>query len=250
MVSLLEQLRYVMRDETCSACGRRMPNHPGVCTRCLNKMEIRSPLPVVQEGRFRLYAATRFCPDAKRLVYGMKFYRQPRAIRILSDVLIQYWQTLDRQGGDPNLPSLIIPIPARPGKASTIDALAKRFAGRLPAGKYAPLLSWQRQTVPQHTLWSRRERLENMAQCFTLPAERIPKRSAGPKRWILLDDITTTGITLREAAATLAPALGPDDILLGLACTYVPRATHRPGHGPGWLAESLPTDGLSKNALS
>jgi predicted amidophosphoribosyltransferase len=72
------------------------------------------------------------------------------------------------------------------------------------------LLVRVRNTDPQANTRSRKERQENLHGCFL-----VPNTAAVPRGLVvLLDDVTTTGATLREAAKTLRHAGAPS--ILGL----------------------------------
>lgn len=83
--------------------------------------------------------------------------------------------------------------------------LARQLA---PRGCRADLLLRLRHTPPQHTL-PRAKRLNNVRGAFAV--EPLAAATLRGRRVVLLDDVMTTGASVREAAATLRAA-GADHI--------------------------------------
>lgn len=228
MPALLEKLKEALRNPGCRACHRPDDLGEGTlfCPNCQGKFDFRAPQPLLQQGDYRLYAATLFSPRIKRLLYGYKFYDKKHHADLITDILIHYWHSLSAEPtkDQTNLPLVVLPIPARAHRVSHLTPIAKRFAHRLPHGHFLPLLEWTRDTQPQHTLTQKFNRFENVRQSMQVCEKSLKKLPPGPKRLIIIDDLTTTGATMHEAARSLAAVTGETLPVTGLAVCHIPLA--------------------------
>lgn len=104
---------------------------------------------------------------------------------------------------NPNI--VIVPVPLHPGRArkrgyNQAELLAYELSKRLGVEYPLNVLERIRQTKPQFKL-SKKERKENIDGAFAL-IENL-KLEIKNKNIILIDDITTSGVTLRECAKVL-----------------------------------------------
>lgn len=93
----------------------------------------------------------------------------------------------------------VSPVPKRSNSISASEQLAAALAKRLKVA-YVPVLCFKKKTLPQHTL-RRQQRLSNMKNSM-----QIKKKSSVQGRWLLVDDIYTTGATVNEGARALLAA--------------------------------------------
>lgn len=103
---------------------------------------------------------------------------------------------------DPEMIDAVVPIPLHEERRKERGFNQARQLGRVLADAFEtprrPWLSKIRETRPQSEL-SRQERLDNLEGAFVVPEECDPEG----KHIMLVDDIFTTGSTLRCAATTL-----------------------------------------------
>lgn len=193
--SLLTHARLAVEQfGTCPACGGRAL---GPCRRCLEKALLLSfvdALPVValgahdkrlSESILRLKYA-----DASHVAFPLG-YLLGRLARGLSSL------PLDAPGAH------LVPIPLHPTRLvergyNQSALIARGIAAALDVPLEFALLRRDRATNAQATL-GERERLENTASAFG------GSRSA-PRACVLVDDVCTTGSTLRGAARALEAA--------------------------------------------
>ena len=144
-------------------------------------------------------------------VWELKYRKSAKIASIFGELLVQ---ELAKYAGD----SLVIPIPLsekrrRERGYNQIELILEQ----LPAGNRwnieLDLLHRKHHTVPQTKL-SRAERLKNLDDCFEVTD---PQRVVG-KNVVIVDDVMTTGSTLRRAREVLLKA-GAKEVL-GLALAH------------------------------
>lgn len=136
----------------------------------------------------------------KALLWQLKFKGDQHASKLLGDVLAKYLEIY-------TTPHIIIPVPLsrerfRERGYNQVSLIAEQSVARIDCVTYFDnVLVRTRDTVPQMKL-SREKRLNNLKGAFAVPkTEHIISQKI-----ILLDDVVTTGATLREARDTLLEA--------------------------------------------
>jgi ComF family protein len=138
----------------------------------------------------------------KQAIAALKYNGNLRLAMPLGHALGQHWQASPIST---RYPPIVVPIPLHPEKLQArgfnqAELLAIPFCQQTGL-KYVPQgLIRQRATIPQFTL-GLAEREQNLAGAFALGSafcRSFPKRPV-----LLLDDIYTTGTTVRTAAAEL-----------------------------------------------
>lgn len=188
----------------CPRCGRSLPKVATVCPACAAGYG--------PQALSSIRAAAVYDGAVRPGVLAFKYKGQRRLADPLSALLAQ----AVRLSGD--LPDVIVPVPLHATRRrqrgyNQAELLARSCARRLGIPCEAAALVRHRATPPQVGL-SSAERRANVAGAFTLASAADAKRFSG-KRVLLIDDVTTTGSTLDNAAAALLVA-GPAD-LRGLA---------------------------------
>lgn len=179
-----------------------------------------------------MFAATRFTSRTKRLIYGYKFYERRQNLRQMETLLTHYWiGRLAKQFSDFDR-ICWIPLPPHAGKDSHLLPLAKRMASRIPDSTVSPLLAWRWETKFQHHLKDKQSRIDNLTDCFKLDIKALQeweRKNNGNGRvlWVILDDIVTTGTTMRQAVKALQEGLRLQSgevsgQIMGLSLTQVP----------------------------
>jgi ComF family protein len=161
------------------------------------------------EGIF--YCANYTHPIIHAAIRENKFYNNPQAQTILANLLLTWIH--QKQLTD----VCLIPIPLgkkrqrERGYNQVFSVLQKTHCST------QSVLKRTRETPPQTSL-NKRQRLHNISGIFRCDIESLVKISA--KTVILFDDVATTGATLNEARATLAPHLPSDTRLICLALAH------------------------------
>lgn len=141
------------------------------------------------------------------MIRALKYDRAPKAVSLLSDALADYLrEEIERTASLSTLPILLVPVPLHTNRernrgfnqiAEVLRALPAEFHdGTL--SRVAPALIRTRHTSPQTHL-SRKKRLTNVKDAFALTHPDLARNA----HVILIDDVTTTGSTLNEAARPL-----------------------------------------------
>jgi ComF family protein len=191
---MLEQARP--DDLVCAVCRSRFQTVAHGCERC------GQPLPPIGPCRFciawpdalgKTRSAVWLTDGARDIVHRLKYDDFPALARVAAEVICR---TLPRPEGD-----ALVPIPLARRKLrlrgyNQAELLARELGRRWSMGVQEDALSRARETTTQTAL-TPEARLANVAAAFS--ATRAAGRSA-----IVVDDVLTTGATLRAAATSLA----------------------------------------------
>lgn len=221
---LLRRVSHVFFPETCLFCGE--PVHCGglFCGKCAEKRH----QPLVPEdicancGKtltscacgLKTLSVYFYEEGAKRAVRRMKFGGERLCAQKLAFLMAKQYQTSGL-----SLPDLLIPVPLhwmdRYARGfSQTEWLCKSLSKELHVPWDGHLLKKCRRTKKQHSL-NAEERQRNLKGVFSVQGgERISGR-----RILLVDDVATTGATLRETAHILKEAGAGEVICLTAAKT-------------------------------
>lgn len=190
--------------DLCAGCAGDLALNTPCCPRCALPLETDSPLCgecLQREPPFATaWAPFRYGHPLDLLETRFKFGRDLAAGRVLGELMIE------RARCDvPALPDVLIPVPlhrARLRQRGYNQALelARPLASALGIALRPDLLLRPKATPPQTGLDASARR-RNLRGAFTLAAD-----AALPAHVALLDDVMTTGATLREAAQLLTRA--------------------------------------------
>lgn len=173
-------------DDHCFVCGRFLSAGQAVCGPCL-----LAPPPFERHRSYAAYEGT-----LRQAIILYKFAEVEPLKHILAGL---YRETLAREL--PGIYDAVVPVPAdrrRRHGFQPVRACGKVLARRLAIPLLDGLLVKKRSTPPQVGL-TRAQRRVNLEGAFAL----APGARAAGLRLLLLDDVTTTGATLRRCAAVL-----------------------------------------------
>ena len=139
----------------------------------------------------------------KLLVHQLKFRGSRLAARPLADLIARYLGNiaLDLNG------FMLIPLPLHWRRRNErgfnqAEEIARCLAERVPLRMRTDILARSRSTEPQTATGTVAKRKENVRGCFSV----VKPADVFRKNIILLDDVTTSGATLGEAARALKAA--------------------------------------------
>ena len=195
------QLQLPYLDEAqrlCQSCALPLSGTSPYCGRCL------SAPPAFECCRIPF----RYDYPLKRLIQRFKYRGQLAYGRLLAEQMLAYLQTDWRQQAPLAETDWLIPVPMHWSRRlkrgfNQTELLARDLAGPLGLTVHTGLCRRQRPTQPQEGL-SRRERQQNLRRAFTLcpgAGAQLEGRSL-----VILDDVVTTGSTVRELSRLMMAA--------------------------------------------
>jgi ComF family protein len=201
-MKLFRAILNILLPVNCVSCTR-----PGdlICQECLLKI----PKPFEQINEWTISVFRYKHSTTRKIVWNLK-YRNSHYIAkdiapFLHDHLIDF---LGEKMSTENEAILLTPIPLtkkrfRERGFNQSEILAKEIEKQNPElFKTKNLLKKIRETEPQAKIKQRTKRLQNLKGAFVLGS----KEGLTDKTVVLVDDITTTGATLREAKRVLKEA--------------------------------------------
>jgi ComF family protein len=224
----VDGLLRLLYPPVCKVCGERLPEELriGLCPACWRSVElIKHPWcsacgqPITQR-EISDPRGENLCLDCRVAPFpvtlrGTARYAEP-LIRLLYEFKYDFWPSLADQLGDlfverahalfgPWRPEVVVPVPLHVKRLrwrgfNQSRLLAKRVAAHWGVPLAEPLVR-VRNTIPQFKL-PKEARLTNVARAF---AVRDPGVVAG-RRVCLVDDVSTTGSTIRECGKVLREA--------------------------------------------
>jgi len=184
----------------CVCCAVPFPaadNSSHLCARC-----IKQPPPFT-----KVYPVGRYDGTLRTAVHRFKFERQVGLDRTLATLLKQALpEDIDYD--------LIVPVPLHPQRLRQRSynqaLLLARELARQGSGVCTDLLQKSQETLPQHELTAK-ERERNLQQVFHV------ERPLQGEKVLLVDDVMTTGSTLRACSQALVEK-GAQEIMISVVC--------------------------------
>ena len=219
----LRFLLDILLPPRCLLCGKEIHSDNSLCAECFAKIDFISepycqkcgrPFPITVIGSyscasclqcknpFRLCrAAVEYNDHSKKLILDFKFFDHIENKMLLARWLYIAGKDIFQAGAD-----LIIPVPLhytrmfkrKYNQSAVLSAALSNLCG-IPADYKS--LKKRHATMPQVSC-SRKQRLKNVRNAFEVAN---PENIRG-KRVVLIDDVFTTGSTLKECAKVLKKA--------------------------------------------
>lgn len=215
----LAEFAAVAWPAPCAACGVPLPAATvrGTCPRCWAELPAIGP-PVCPTCALPLLPGEA-CPDcgllppgtapdgaAAAYLYAGRLVRLHRLLKFHGDLLLasplsERMARAHVLGGLP-LPDLVVPVPPDPARSRDRTSVPRRLATgvahRLGVPVEPSALVKRRSTPSQAAAPDRRTRTKALAGAFAARGEVVRGRSI-----LVVDDVATTGATLREATRAL-----------------------------------------------
>jgi ComF family protein len=176
-----------LKEPVCRHCGRVVKKNADRCAACL-----RTPLYPIDQVR----AAVIFSEPIPNVIHNLKYNGYFGLAVPLAEMMVDAWQ-------DWHMPiDLVVGVPLHAQREkkrgyNQSDLLAQAFCEQLDLAMDNRVLRRVRNTSPQVGLTAE-DRVVNVAEAFAAD----PDRAAG-KHILLIDDVCTTGSTLKAAAEAL-----------------------------------------------
>lgn len=184
----------------CLGCGEAARPALDLCPQCHAGLPWSRPAAITAVAPLRaVVAAFVYAPPVDHWIQRLKFHRDLAAGRLLSQLMLEAC-------ADAGRPAALVPVPlhrARLRQRGYDQALelARPLARHLRVPLCGDLLQRARNTAPQSRQQHASERHANLRGAFA-----APRRAAMPEHVALVDDVMTTGATLRAAAQALHDA--------------------------------------------
>lgn len=215
MKKIAKWILDILIPPRCLNCSRHIPSETTLCNDCERKIEINKTF-FCGECKARLPESRKIChlnfpyllgaaceydnASVQALITGLKFNFAQRAALDLGKILANYAKATNFDISQ----FTILPIPLykkrereRGFNQSRLIALEFSKCMNLPIDD--SIIFRIKSTHPQSQAKNRGIRLENIANCFSIP---YPEKIEG-RDFILIDDVITSGATMNEATRVL-----------------------------------------------
>lgn len=196
MLNLLKQLLDWIYRRNCYFC-KKPCDEGSMCQKCYEKIEINFPQPVKIINGIKIYSASLYVDNLKKLIRGLKYHKQRELALPMAQILYAFWQKLDIKDEEFE----IVPIPLftkreRKRGYNHMILVAQEFSRLTGYQVNTEIVKRIKDTKPQYKL-KRTQRLENLKNAF-----KINNNEYHDKKILLMDDICTSGTTLGELIKT------------------------------------------------
>lgn len=212
---IFSRLTNILFPSLCLQCGAELEKAGVLCTACFENIP-RAHTFFCGQCAARLPEGKKIChraypyilaspchyndPAIRAAIVGLKFYGARAAAGSLGDIVARYASTLIPDAHE----YVAIPVPLsrqriRERGFNQAELLAKKICEAVGCTLRINTLYRRRHTKAQTELGTIAEREQNVQGCFTV----LQAEDVSGKKIFLVDDVTTTGATLREAALEL-----------------------------------------------
>ena len=199
-MSLKEPLLNLLFPPKCAFCGALLGDEEKeVCARCAKALPYRGPGETVRSvDGFDCAVTFYYAGPVVDGVHALKFQNKPGRAAVFGRLLAQ--TAAEELGGRFDAVTFV-PVSARRNFSRGYDQarLLAEAAGRVWGVKAEKILRKARNNRPQSTVKSPEERRRNVEAAYLVPR---PELAAG-RRFLLVDDVVTTGSTMGECARLL-----------------------------------------------
>jgi competence protein ComFC len=191
MANFLTKIINIVFPETCIECGKK---DTLFCSKCMSK----TPYPDNKNRKEILAAASYKSPIVKKAIWTLKYKKAKKISKPLAGLI---YQRLTKKQFLNKKDTLIIPIPLskkrlRKRGFNQAEEIAKHLSDSMSVKLETSVLYRIKHTESQVIVKDREKRLKNLKGAFVIKNPQVVKN----KHIILIDDVSTTGATLKEAA--------------------------------------------------
>ncbi len=191
MINILKKLLDFIYENKCYFCSSSKENSI-FCSKCYNSVKFFDTNPVKKIDNINVYAVTFYKDVTQKLIRAVKYHNKKNLAFYQAKLMYEYWKTLDISTEN----FLVIPVPmffskARKRKYNHMDLVCEEFCKLSGYECDLKSLIRNRETAPQYKL-SGKEREKNLKDAFSLTKNELKQPI------LLMDDISTTGTTIKE----------------------------------------------------
>jgi len=212
---LLDYFLYILFPKRCISCLKLVKDDTIFCEDCLSKIRIFNSFFCPKCGarisefkkichkkeKFILGAATDYNDIVKQTIWRLKFKFIQRGAYPLANLLINYFKNLDFKN---KIDFIVIPVPLSKKRFkergfNQSELIAQIFANYFNFKIEINVLYREKHSKPQSEIDDLNLRKQNVSNCFKV----LNKDLILNKNIILIDDVTTSGATFKEAVKVL-----------------------------------------------
>ncbi len=198
MINLLEKLLSIIYIQPCYFCGSTKEDTL-MCSKCYAEIKFLPPAVLTKIQGIDIYSAALYDGVIKKLIKSLKYYNKKKLAFYQAKIMFDYWQKLNIKGD-----FIILPVPIHKNrlkerKYNHMDLTAEEFAKLSNYKINKKFLVRIKDTKKQYNL-HKSERIQNIKNAFNTDDNYAPEKTTG---LLILDDITSTGITLEEIIKVL-----------------------------------------------
>ena len=201
MIKFLTQLLDLIYKKRCYFCGSAQSGTK-MCDRCMQSIDYLSVKIFKNINGVNVYCATVYKDIIQKLIRGIKYHNQRELAFYQAKIMYDYWKKLACAKES----YIVVPVPLYPlrekkRRYNHMRLVADEFV-KLAGENYtvcSNLIKRIKNTKPQYKL-SKIEREQNLKDAFEICRQ---SEEVKDKKILLIDDILTTGSTLKEMIKTL-----------------------------------------------
>jgi len=194
MKKLIHTILNIIFPQKCIGCGKE---NEILCQECLRRINY----PTLKKSN-NIFAATDYNDEIiKRAIWALKYRKVKQLAKHLAELIYL------RLSPEIKFSTVVIPVPLSKNRFrergfNQAELIARHLAGKISAPILNDVLVKIKETPSQVSIKDKKERLENLNEAFAVKnAEEIKNKNV-----ILVDDVSTTGTTIREARKILKNA--------------------------------------------
>lgn len=196
LLNIVPYFQSFIYKNKCVCCCQLAYN--GICNDCLEEIGFNKYEPTKYIHSIPVYCAGEYSNNLRKMILALKFQQKRELSRTIVRLLYTYWQETNLSKAN----FIVVPIPIHKNKKKErgfdqTDIIARKFALLAGYNYDNSILTRTKETLPQHSLTyeKRQKNLKNAFKINTTPPINAPL--------LLMDDICTTGSTIKEAITTL-----------------------------------------------
>lgn len=193
MIKFIEKLLSLIYTQPCYFC-KSTKEDTILCSKCATKITFLNEVVFKRIKDTNVYACAIYDDVIKKLIKDFKYHKQKKLAPLHAKLMYEYWQKLNIEGD-----FLILPVPIhnnrkKQRKYNHMDLVADELSKLTNYANNKNFLTRTKDTQNQYKL-KKQERIKNIKGAFALD---ITQNISKETKLLIIDDITSTGITLEE----------------------------------------------------